>query len=74
MDAYALTSCVHARCRNFLSLKSLAPNTLQATAMTMPRFMYKDDQEYDSDDVEAGLFQGHYLLNVRCGISDVVRA
>lgn len=27
--------------------------------------MYPDNQEYDPDDIEAGLFDGHFLLFVR---------
>lgn len=51
--------------RNFLLLKSLSPGTLQATASNLPRFLYPDNQEYDPDDIEAGLFYGHFLLFVR---------
>ena len=55
--------------RNFLSFKSLAPNTLQATAYELPRFLYPEDQEYDPDDIENGLFRGHYLLFVSIALA-----
>lgn len=44
--------------RTYAALKSMDPESeLRATADEFPRFMYPDNQEYDAEDEEAGLFK-----------------
>lgn len=49
-----------------------AESNLRATADEFPRFMYPDNQEYDAEDEEAGLFKGRLLLNVSHGCCRVI--